>query len=211
MENREAATFRNARCQAGCAPSQSHKLILTDRSTVCGQIGSVLRALSYQKLLDTVVNCRLFLLDAANNLVKELLALDFHRCQVHLIVVSMDLDQSSFLMRVVAALTKGAVLLPREAPAVLRLVLLTQDADSLRDIQLVVCLAFILTVRKPTVVAHCAQTLLVICANDVRFDLDVGLVHAGLLLVARVVVVDHLVCVVVVVIVGDVVHWDVRR
>ena len=57
--------------------------------------------------------------------------LEFHRCQVHLIVVSMKLDQGSFLMRVVAALTKGAVLLPREAPAVLRLVLLAKDVDSL--------------------------------------------------------------------------------
>ena len=50
---------------------------------------------------------------------------------MHLIVVSMELDQGSFLMRVVAALTKGAVLLPREAPAVLRLVLLAQDVDPL--------------------------------------------------------------------------------
>ena len=50
---------------------------------------------------------------------------------MHLIVVSMELDQGSFLMRVVAALTKGAVLLPREAPAVLRLVLIAQDVDPL--------------------------------------------------------------------------------
>ena len=64
---------------------------------------------------------------------------------------------------------------------------------------------------KPTVVTHCALALLVVRADDVRLDLDVGLVHAWLLLVARVVVVDHLVRVVVVVVVGDVVHWDVRR
>ena len=62
---------------------------------------------------------------------------------------------------------------------------------------------------KPTVVAHCAQALLVVRADDVRLDLDVGLVHAGLLLVARVVVVDHLVGVAIVGV--GVVHRGVRR
>ena len=112
---------------------------------------------------------------------------------MHLIVVAVKLDQGSFLMRVVAALTKSAVLLPGEAPAVLRLVLLAQDVDSLRDIQLVVCLTFVLAMGKLTVVAHCARALLVVRADDVWLDLDVGLVRVLLLLVASVVVVNHLV------------------
>lgn len=62
---------------------------------------------------------------------------------------------------------------------------------------------------KPTVVAHRALALLVVRADDVRLDLDVGLVHAWLLLVARVVVVDHLVGVAIVAV--GVVHWGVRR
>ena len=64
---------------------------------------------------------------------------------------------------------------------------------------------------KPTVVAQCALALLVVRADDVRLDLDVGLVHAWLLLVARVVVVviDHLVRVAIGAV--GVVHLGVRR
>ena len=61
---------------------------------------------------------------------------------------------------------------------------------------------------KPTVVAHCALALLVVRADDVRLDLDVGLVHAWLLLIARVVVVDHLVLVAIAA--EGAVHWGVR-
>ena len=64
---------------------------------------------------------------------------------------------------------------------------------------------------KPTVVAQCALALLVVRADDVRLDLDVGLMYAWLLIVARVVivVVDHLVRVAIVGV--GVVHLGVRR
>ena len=89
-------------------------------------------------------------------------------------------------MSIVTSLAIDAIFLSSEAPAVLGLVLVAQNTDPLRNVQLVVSFAFLLAMGKVAVVAHGTSAELVIRAEDVRLDMDVGL-HLSLIVVIAVV------------------------
>ena len=94
-------------------------------------------------------------------------------------------------MRIVAPLAELAGLLPREAPAVLGLILVTKDRDALGNVQLIVRLALCFTMGQWATLALFAHAFLVLCAENVRLDLNVGSRLVRLVVVA--IVLAHIV------------------